>query len=286
MNRPDYLRDQPLHDRSDWPMEWTWKWRVQVADLFCGRGGVGRALDRFFPRNMFFGVDVEDYSSEYPGEFVQADLIGDRPFEEPIADVAWVSFPCTAYSSLSATEHGSAEAALDENPRITDELREWLLDNFAHYVIENVPRATYHGDLKANVRLNGLAFGLPFSSERHFETTFECPDAFVAGEPEVTIDTRGDQSVEALAEAKGVPASWGKQGVRSAMPWQFVFWILNHCPAVPCPRPKRKQWTIEDATGDGGAFVSLPGGYCGGHICEGECDGNHGPSSFKASTPH
>lgn len=89
-------------------------------------------------------------------------------------------------------------------------------------------------DLDANVRVNGLAFDL----ERHFETTFPRPDAYLDGEPEVTIDTRGDQSVAELAEAKGVPKEWGKQGVRSAIPWQYVYWVVHHCPAFPAPAPK------------------------------------------------
>lgn len=277
MNRPDYLRDRPLHDRGDWPHEWTTEWRVQVADLFCGKGGVGRALDSFFPRRMYFGVDIEDYGSEYPGQFIQADLLDapEMPMKGKIADLAWVSFPCTAYSSLSATHYGSAEAALEANPRITDELREWLLDHFGHYVIENVPRATYTGDLKANCRVNGLAFGEPYDLERHFETTFEVPDKYLPGDPDLTLDTRADQSVQELADAKGVPAEWGKQSVRSAIPWEFVWWILSHCPAVPCPVPKGVQQSFAQVTGNAGAFSMFGDGYCGGHVCSGECHGDH-----------
>lgn len=280
--RPDYLRDTPLHDRSDWPQEWTTKWRIQVLDLFSGRGGVGRALERFFPPRMFLGVDVEDYGDEYPGQFLRADLLDEetRPFDDVVADVVWVSWPCTAYSSLSATEYGSAEAALEANPRIPDDLREWLLDIAGHYVIENVPRATYHGDLHANARVNGLAFGLPFDYERHFETSFQCPDAYRQATPEVVIDTRQDQSVAALAEAKGVPPEWGKQGVRSAIPWQYVFWILGHCPSVPCPLPEQKpQPSISELAGTAGAHSMFGTGDCGGHKCVGECHGDHPTSS-------
>lgn len=277
-SRPDYLRNSPRHDRSDWPQEWTTKWRIQVLDLFSGRGGVGRALDRWLPPHMYKGVDIEDFSDEYPGKFEQADLLDpdNRPFTGPSADVVWVSFPCTAYADPSAIEYGSAEKALEENPRITDELREWLLDISAHYIIENVPNATFYGDLDANVRLNGLAFGLPFSMERHFETTFDCPDAFLDGEPEITMDLDDDQSVADLAEAKGVPASWGKQGVRSSIPWQYVFWLLHYCPSIDFPRPERKQTTFSEMTGTTGAFSMFGTGYCGGHICtDGECHGNH-----------
>jgi hypothetical protein len=274
MNRPEYLRETPRFDRSHWPQEWTTAWRVQVADLFCGRGGVGRALDEWFPRNMYFGVDIEPYGDDYPGQFIQGDLITpeNRPLNPrkqgyaptAIADLAWVSFPCTAYSSLSATEYGSAEAALEANPRITDELREWLLDNFGHYVIENVPRATYHGDLDANCRVNGLAFGDPYDLERHFETTFEVPDKYMSGDPALAVDTRENQSVRELAEAKGVPAEWGKQSVRSAIPWKFVWWIISHCPSVPCPAPKGVQRPLTEATGGVGAYLQFPDDRWGG----------------------
>ncbi|ERJ07460.1 hypothetical protein HLRTI_000502 [Halorhabdus tiamatea SARL4B] len=276
MIRPDELRETPRFDRSDVPQEWTTKWRFQVVDLFSGRGGVGLSLFDKAPLpiepRVFAGFDIEDYSDTYPGRFAQADLLDDPSLEGlaekvgmppggydsirvprnvvddeyglPVlrgltADVVWCSFPCQAYSSLSPTYYGSQEAALEANPRITDELRDFLTDIAPHYILENVPRATKIGDLDANVRVNGLAFGKPYDYERHFETTFPVPDAYVNGEPEVTIDTRGDQSVAELADAKGVPAEWGKQGVRSALPPVYVHWILSHCPAVPSLAPKR-----------------------------------------------
>lgn len=263
-SRPSNLRDSPRFDRSHWPQTWTEKHRAQVADFFCGKGGVGRALDSWFPRYMYFGSDIEDYSDEYPGEFVQADLINNRPFDGVVADLIWVSFPCTAYSSLSATHYGSAEAALEQNPRITDELREWLLKSGGHYVIENVPRATYVGDLDANCRVNGLAFGEDYDLTRHFETTFDVPDAYVAGTPDVTVDTRDDQSIEELAAAKNVPTSWGKQSVRSAIPWHYVWWIISHCPSVPCPSPKKVQQSFDVFTGNVGVYHKLPQGRLGG----------------------
>lgn len=281
MPRLDHLRTSPRFDRSHWPQEWTSSWRIQVLDLFAGRGGTGRALDKVLPRRMYLGVDHEDFSDEYPGQFTVADLIDpeNRPFDGVTADVVWVSWPCTAYAEPSAVEYGSAEAALEENPRITDEFREWLLSISAHYIIENVPNASYYGDLDANVQLNGLAFGEQFDNRRVFETTFTCPDAYYDGEPEITMALDDDQSVQELADAKGVPSSWGKSGVRSAMPWQYVFWLLHHCPSVSWPWcPEREQHTIYDATGDTGSHSMFGTGCCGGHKCSGECHGNHGPT--------
>lgn len=272
MSRPQQLRSRPRFDRSHWPQLWTEEWRYQVADYFCGRGGVGSALSKWLPHHMYFGVDIEPFGEEYPGQFIQADLIpqtdaegeydfeGTLPFTGTIADIAWVSWPCTAYSSLSATYYGSAEEALTQNERIPDEFREWLLQHHAHYVIENVPGATRVGDLDANCRVNGLAFGEPFGMTRHFETTFDVPDAYVKGRPELAIDTRGDQSVKELAESKGIPDSWSgkKQAVRSAIPWQYVWYILGHCPAIEIPVPKTKNRPITEWGEGVGHYLRYP----------------------------
>ena len=260
------LRDSPRFDRSHWPQRWTEKWRPQVADFFCGRGGVGRALDKWFPEPMFFGVDVEPYGESYPGSFVQADLLsGEPPFDDVVADLIWVSFPCQAYSSLSATYYGSADNALRENHRLNDGFREMLLESAAHYVIENVPGATRVGDLDANTRCNGLFFGEDFDFERHFETTFSVPEAYVSGTPSITIDTREDQSVKELAKAKGVPTTWPKQAVRSAIPWQYTWWLLAHCPSIPCPTPKMEQQSLQTFSNGGvGTYQRDPKGRLGG----------------------
>jgi len=230
------------------------------------------------------GVDIEDYSEEYPGQFLQADLINpdQRPFTGATADVVWVSWPCTAYAQPSAIAYGSSDEALKENPRLTDEFREWLLSIGGHYIIENVPNASYYGDLDANVQLNGLGFGEDFDNTRVFETTFECPDVYEQGEAEITMNVDGDQSIQDLAEAKGVPSAWKKSGVRSAMPWQYVYHLLNHCPSVDIPGPVKEQQTLDSINGNSGNYMMFYGGKCGGHICEGRCHGNHGNPSSEA----
>ncbi len=212
--------------------------QIIVADLFCGHGGVGHALNTVFNASEFAGFDITDYSDTYPGQFVQADLLTSPPVSLSSVDLVWVSFPCTAYSPLSAIHYGSAEEALEANPRIPESgLRTLLEESDCHYIIENVPRASSIGDLRCDARMNGLAFGLPFDMERHFETSFACPDAYRDGTPSVTMSTSGDQSIRPLAEAKGVPAKWGKQAVRSAIPQPYVKWLLHHCPGIDCPKP-------------------------------------------------
>ncbi len=217
-----------------------------IYDLYCGHGGVGLALDELDVE--YIGVDIEDRSETYPGPFVQADA--SRPPLEPGAAVVWASPPCTAYSTLSATAYGSAEAALEECPTIPElRVREIAKELGAHYVIENVPGASRHGHLEDAARVNGLAFGKRYDLERHFETSFPLPDAYEPGAPDIGVRTRdeNDQSVSQLASEKGVPSSWGKQGVRSAIPREFVRWVLSHCPALDVERPKRNQLMLTEA---------------------------------------
>jgi len=216
-----------------------------VYDLYCGHGGVGLALDELGVE--FVGVDIEDRADYYPGEFIQADA--STPPLEAGAGVVWASPPCTAYSSLSPTAYGSREAALKECPTIPElDVRQVAERLGAEYIIENVPGASREGHLRDPTRVNGLAFGKPYDLERHFETSFDVPDAIGHGEPRITIQTRDDddQSCRQLAEAKGVPMDWGKQGVRSAIPREYVFWLLHHCPTVDAPKPDREQQMLTE----------------------------------------
>lgn len=215
----------------------------RVLDLYSGRGGVGLALSELDGVDHV-GVDVEDYSDTYPGEFIQGDA---SEFVGGGFDLVWASPPCTAYSDLSPTAYGSREAAMDACPTIPElRVREIAQAAGAEYVIENVRGASRAGHLRDATRVNGLAFGKPYDLVRHFETSYPCPDAYEPGEPTVKVQTRDgqDQSVADLAAAKDVPASWGKQGVRSAIPREYVYWVLSYCPTVDAPRPDRSQQTL------------------------------------------
>lgn len=218
-----------------------------VVDLYCGHGGVGLALDALDVE--YVGVDIEDRSETYPGRFIQADA--SQPPLEATADLVWASPPCTAYSTLSPTAYGSREAAMDACPTIPElDVRGVAERLGAEYVIENVPGASRQDHLENPTRVNGLAFGKGYDLERHVETSFPVPDAYEPGQPDVTVQTRDedDQSVRDLADAKGVPLSWGKQGVRSAIPREYVHWLLSYCPTVEAPRPTREQQTLAEVS--------------------------------------
>lgn len=84
--------------------------------------------------------------------------------------------------------------------------------------------------------------------------------------------------MRALAHAKGVPPSWPKQAVRSAIPWQYVWWLLSYCPSIGWPRPSLDQETFSSLIGTAGAYSMFGTGDCGGHRCRGPCHGDHDES--------
>ena len=66
-----------------------------VVDAYSGPGGVGLALDALDVRHV--GIDIDDYSDTYPGEFVRADASHVdfmARFSSP--DLLWLSPRCQA----------------------------------------------------------------------------------------------------------------------------------------------------------------------------------------------
>lgn len=206
--------------------------RPLVVDLYCGAGGVGLALEELGFNHI--GVDVEDFSETYPGEFIQADA--SRPPINHSPELLWLSPPCTAYSTLSyANKHHFGYDDPREFYPTFDELRvREVIEELdpTHYIIENVPTCE---DLDEPTALNGLAFGKSYDNLRHFETSFPCPRFVAEGEPTVVMNTRltKSQSAKPLAEAKDIPLEWGEQSIRSAIPREYVQYLLHYCPSTP-----------------------------------------------------
>ncbi len=203
-----------------------------VVDGYSGPGGVGLALDELPVRHL--GIDIEDYSDTYPGEFVQGDASNPGfmgSFESP--ELLWLSPRCQAYSKLSWANMGRydwEETPKERYPTFADlNVREVVAAvDPDEYIIENVATCD---DLEEPARLNGLAFGLPVDNCRHFETSFPVPDAYESGTAEISI---GSEYVRhELAAAKGVPAEWTESEIRSAIPREFVQYLLHYCPSIP-----------------------------------------------------
>jgi hypothetical protein len=224
----------------------TYRSEVVVIDLYSGRGGVGHALDRLGVDHV--GVDIEDYADDYPGEFVQGDASDvewlldtlSHYLKEYETVVLWMSPPCLRYTPLTqinAARYDWDEGEIERRYPGFEELnvREVIAAiNPDEYIVENVPRCD---ELEDPAWVNGLAFGLPFDLERHFETSFSIPHAVENGEPDLTMSTRDNYNNteyqrRELAEAKSVPTDWPEQSVHSAIPPEYVQYLLHYCPAV------------------------------------------------------
>ncbi|WP_302083108.1 DNA cytosine methyltransferase [Salinibaculum rarum] len=206
-----------------------------VLDLYSGPGGVGHALHELGMNHV--GVDVEDYSSEYPGHFFQMDAsditsLVEVFFNDEI-DLMWLSPPCQAYSNLSYVHHDNPKQVHDTfyDLNVRGVIHYLEPD---HYIIENVSSC---GDLHEPTRINGFGVGYDFDLERHFETSFPCPDAIGDGESVLNMEKGIGDSYTNVAEAKGVPSEWGKTAVRSAIPKGYVQHLLHHCPSVDGVEP-------------------------------------------------
>lgn len=70
---------------------------MKITDLYCGLGGWARGLIN--TGHDVTGYDIVDFSSYYPGKFVQADLLSFDDFPE--TDVIVASPPCTDFSKAS-----------------------------------------------------------------------------------------------------------------------------------------------------------------------------------------
>lgn len=203
-----------------------------VVDAYSGPGGVGLALDRLPVRHV--GVDIVDYADEYPGEFVRADASHVEfmaRFSSPA--LLWLSPRCQAYSKLSWANMGRYDwdqTPKERYPTFADlNVRDVIAAvDPDHYIIENVATCD---DLRDPTRLNGFAFGLPINNQRHFETSFPVPDACETGNGEIIL---GDGYVRhELAAAKGVPAEWSESEIHSAIPREYVQYLLHYCPSTP-----------------------------------------------------
>ena len=70
---------------------------MKAIDLFCGLGGWVQS----FPKSWdITGYDIVDFSREYPGKFVQCDLLNFNDFPDNI-DIVVSSPPCTEFSKSS-----------------------------------------------------------------------------------------------------------------------------------------------------------------------------------------
>ena len=70
---------------------------MHVLDLYCGLGGWVQS----FPKDWeITGYDIVDFSKDYPGKFIQCDLLNFNDFPDNV-DIIVASPPCTEFSKSS-----------------------------------------------------------------------------------------------------------------------------------------------------------------------------------------
>jgi len=67
---------------------------MKVLELFCGHGGWSKPWIE--AGHTVTGIDLNDFSKEYPGKFIQTDIFDWKPKEH--YDIILASPPCTEFS--------------------------------------------------------------------------------------------------------------------------------------------------------------------------------------------
>jgi DNA (cytosine-5)-methyltransferase 1 len=140
--------------------------RPVVVDAFCCQGGASSGLVKAGFRVI--GIEKNaGHLKRYPYEFVQGDVLAVLPAVlqqfRPVA--VGGSPPCQRYSDTQVIQG-------NEHPDLIAPFRELVEASGLPYWIENVGGAVKQGELRADLRLCGLMFGLKTDRHRFFETNF------------------------------------------------------------------------------------------------------------------
>lgn len=108
-----------------------------ILDLFCGIGGAAIGIKKAFPDAKIIGMDINNYSEQYPFEFIQKDItkLTLEEINEINPDFIWSSPPCQAYS-FSTRKAVNIEKK--EYPDLVKYARDLLLQANKPFIIENV----------------------------------------------------------------------------------------------------------------------------------------------------
>lgn len=127
---------------------------LRVLDAFSCKGGAGQGyLDAGC---NVLGVDIRDYSDEYPGLFIQGDAVAFIRDYGRAFDLVHISAPCQPYTRGNAMRRVNG---VDPRwPTLIDAARNAATEAGVPYVIENVEDA--RSQLHNPVLLCGRMFGL------------------------------------------------------------------------------------------------------------------------------
>lgn len=171
---------------------------MRALDLFCGPGGVGWGLT--IAGYQVTGVDTNDYSKTYPGEFIRADAY---TFPLNGFDFVWASPPCQPFSMAHAGRRKHIPIDMEKLERLIERMNaagvEWC--------VENVPQAPIRRDLL----LCGQMFNLRLIRHRIFQLSFACPQPV---HPKHSVSVRAGQAVSI--------AGHGGDGQSNVASWRYA----------------------------------------------------------------
>lgn len=204
--------------------------RFRLLDLCCRKGGA--AMGYLRAGFEVDGVDVEDHSTAYPGNFVhQGDAVGYLKWHGFKYDAIHISAPCQANIAITAANRARLDWPGDDHVNLLPAFREVIelaVRAETPVVLENGPSKA----IRPDVVLCGLSFSLPTLRHRSFE--FHGPRAARPGQPE-HVSHRGHLTV-----------GWRHKCLRTLEP--------SVC-------PKHGRWcrgTVYGVYGKGGGKPSVP----------------------------
>ena len=134
--------------------------KLKALDIFCGGGVVCIGLQQ--AGYEVTGIDIDDHPN-YPGTFIQDDVMNLPKDICKDYDFVWASPPCQKFST------NTPEDNRDAHPDFIPLTRE-LLASHDYTCIENVPGAPIRTDLI----LSAPMFDLPYTlRKRHFELSYQ-----------------------------------------------------------------------------------------------------------------
>jgi len=162
---------------------------MKMLDLFCGEGLAAWGYWRSGCFSHIVGVDLHDFSGRYAFDFVRGDALAlDYAFLLDF-DFIHASPPCQAYSKITPDR--------SKHPRLILPVRHMLAAVGVPHVVENVEGSG--AELRPNLRLRGVDFGLPLNRPRYFNV---CSAAKV----NLSNVAKVNLSVDAQANLSGLPA--------------------------------------------------------------------------------
>lgn len=144
-----------------------------AIDAFCCQGGASAGLVRAGFRVIGIEKDEDEqgrplgHLKRYPFPYVRGDVFEVLPelIQHFRPSLIAGSPPCQADTDAQVIQNR-------EHPKLIAPFRELVVSSGLPYWIENVGGAVRKGNLRPDVRLCGLMFGLKTDRHRYFETNF------------------------------------------------------------------------------------------------------------------